>query len=172
MFDIVKKKNIFLGISIVLMLVSIASLIFRGFNLDTDFAGGMAVTYQIDKEFSVADVQAAVDSALGATQSPSSVQQSGNEVIIKFGFDNSLQTDEERSDFSMTKIAAITAALQEKFGTPAENTEAPAAEAPAESAAPEAAASAAPTPARPRMPAQSLRLLLRLNRRLRLLSPA
>ena len=48
MFDIVKKKNIILGISIVLMLVSIASLIFRGFNLDTDFAGGMAVTYQID----------------------------------------------------------------------------------------------------------------------------
>lgn len=138
MFDIVKKKAVFLGIAGVLVLVSIASLIFRGFNLDTDFAGGMAVTYQIDKDFTVADVQSVVDNALGNSQSPSSVQQSGNEVIIKFGFDNSLETDEARSDFSMSKIAAITAALEEKYGTPAE-AEAPAenAEAPAESAAPE-----------------------------------
>ena len=123
MFDIVKNKKIFLTIAGVLVLVSIASLIFRGFNLDTDFAGGMAVTYQIDTAFSVSEVQEIVDNALGSDQSPSSVQQSGNEVIIKFGFDNNLQTDEERSDFSMNKIAAITSALQEKYGTPVENTE-------------------------------------------------
>lgn len=123
MFDIVKKKPIFLGIAAVLIIVSIASLVLRGFNLDTDFAGGMAVTYQIDSEFSVADVTSIVNEALGDTQSPSSVQQSGNEVIIKFGFDNALQTDEERSDFSMNKIAAITAALNEKYGTKVENAE-------------------------------------------------
>ena len=130
MFDIVKHKKIFLSIAAVLVLVSIASLVFRGFNLDTDFAGGMAVTYEIASEFSVSDVQEIVDNALGDTQSPSSVQQSGNEVVIKFGFDNSLTTDEERSDFSMGKIAAITAALEEKYGAPvvenepaAENTE-------------------------------------------------
>ena len=142
MFDIVKKKPIFLGIAAVLIIVSIASLVLRGFNLDTDFAGGMAVTYQIDSEFSVADVTSIVNEALGDTQSPSSVQQSGNEVIIKFGFDNALQTDEERSDFSMSKIAAITAALNEKYGTKVENTEenpeATEEAAPAETTAPEA----------------------------------
>ncbi len=137
MFDIVKNKKIFLTIAAILVLGSIASLIFQGFNLDTDFAGGMAVTYQIDEAFTVSDVQAVVDNALGDSQSPSSVQQSGNEVIIKFGFDNSLQSDEERSDFSMTKIAAITAALEEKYGKPVENAETPAEEAaPEESAAP------------------------------------
>lgn len=135
MFSIATSKNkwIFMGISIVLMIVSILSLALRGFNLDTDFAGGMAVTYEIASEFETADVQKIVDNALGSDQSPSSVQKSGNEVIIKFGFDNSLTTDEERSDFSLTKIAAITAALQEKYGTPVVE-EAPAEEAPVENA--------------------------------------
>ena len=118
MFSIVKNRKIFLSIAAVLVLVSIASLIFRGFNLDTDFAGGMAVTYEIAEAFTVSDVQEIVDKALGDSQSPSSVQQSGDEVVIKFGFDNSLETDEERSDFSMNKVAAITKALEEKYGTP------------------------------------------------------
>lgn len=151
MFDIVKKKAIFVGIAAVLVAVSIVSLVVRGFNLDTDFAGGMAVTYQIDSEFTVADVTAIVNEALGETQSPSSVQQSGNEVIIKFGFDNSLQTDEERSDFSMGKVAAITTALSEKYGTKVENTEenAEATEeaTPAETTAPEATEEGTEAPA-------------------------
>lgn len=118
MFSIVKNRKIFLSIAAVLVLVSIASLIFRGFNLDTDFAGGMAVTYEIAEAFTVSDVQEIVDKALGDSQSPSSVQQSGDEVVIKFGFDNSLEADEERSDFSMNKVAAITKALEEKYGAP------------------------------------------------------
>ena len=121
MFDIVKHKTIFLTIALVAVLASVASLIFRGFNLDTDFAGGMAITYRVGSVFTVSDVQEIVDKALGNDQSPSSVQQSGEEVIIKFGFDNNLTTDEERSDFSMEKDSAITAALQEKYGAPTED---------------------------------------------------
>lgn len=45
MFDIVKRKAIFLPIAAVLVVASVVSLIFKGFNLDTDFAGGMALTY-------------------------------------------------------------------------------------------------------------------------------
>ncbi len=112
----VKRRGIFLTIALVLVLASIASLVFVGFNLDTDFAGGMAVTYQIDSDFSVADVESIVNEALGSDQSPSSVQKSGNEVIIKFGFDNSLETDEARSDFAMGKISAITEALTAAYG--------------------------------------------------------
>ncbi len=130
MFTIASSKNkwIFMGIALVLVIVSILSLAFRGFNLDTDFAGGMAVTYEIAAEFETADVQQLVDNALGLSQSPSSVQKSDNEVIIKFGFNNSLETDEARSDFALSKIAAITAALEEKYGTPVVE-EAPAEEA-------------------------------------------
>lgn len=120
MFSITKNKWIFMGIAAVLILASVISMVIQGFNLDTDFAGGMAVTYQINEEFDVSDVQKIVDEALGA-QSPSSVQQSGDEVIIKFGFDNDLTTDEERSNFSLEKISAITTALQDKYGKPAED---------------------------------------------------
>ncbi len=135
MFTIATSKNkwIFMGISLALVIVSILSLALRGFNLDTDFAGGMAVTYEIASEFETADVQELVDNALGSAQSPSSVQKSDNEVIIKFGFDNTLETDEARSDFALTRIAAITAALEEKYGTPVV-TEDPGEEAPAEEA--------------------------------------
>ncbi len=135
MFTIATSKNkwIFMGIALVLVIVSILSLAFRGFNLDTDFAGGMAVTYEIASEFETSDVQELVDNALGSSQSPSSVQKSGNEVIIKFGFDNSLETDEARSDFALSNIAAITAALEAKYGTPVV-AEAPVEEAPAEEA--------------------------------------
>ena len=134
MYAVIKHKKIFMGISLVLMIVSVLSLVFRGFNLDTDFAGGMAVTYEIASEFSTSEVEAIVNEALGDNQSPSSVQKSGNEVIIKFGYDNSLETDEARSDFALGKIDAITTALEAKYGTPVE--------APAEEAATEEAAEA------------------------------
>ena len=111
-----KNKWIFIGISIILIIASAASLILQGFVLDTDFAGGMAVTYTINADFNTSDVQAIANEALGSNQSPSSVQQSGNDVIIKFGFDNALTTDEERSDFAFEKITAITAGLEAKYG--------------------------------------------------------
>ena len=113
---IMKNKWIFIGISIILIIASAASLILQGFVLDTDFAGGMAVTYTINADFTTSDVQAIANESLGSNQSPSSVQQSGNDVIIKFGFDNALTTDEERSDFAFEKITAITAGLEAKYG--------------------------------------------------------
>ena len=70
----VKRKGIFLTIALVLVLASVVSVVFKGFNLDTDFAGGMAVTYQINSEFSVSEVTDIVNEALGSDQSPSSVQ--------------------------------------------------------------------------------------------------
>ncbi len=116
MSAILKRKWIFIGIAIVLMAASIVSLVVRGFNLDTDFAGGIAVTYEIDAEFEVKDVEQIVSDALGADQKASSVQRSnGNEVVIKFGYDNSLETDEARSDFAMEKVGAITDALVAKY---------------------------------------------------------
>ncbi len=117
MLNITGNKKIYLTISIILMVVSAVSLIIQGFNLDTDFAGGMALSYKIEADFEVKDVEAVVSEALGAKQKASSVQKSeGNEVIIKFGYDNALKTDEERAAFADERIAAITKGLSEKYG--------------------------------------------------------
>ena len=116
MFSIMKHKLVFMGISFALMIVSVISLIVRGFNLDTDFAGGIAVTYEIKTDFNTEDVQKIVDEALGSHQSPSSIQRSNNdEVVVKFGYENDLKTEADRSAFSLDRVTKITTALQEKY---------------------------------------------------------
>ena len=113
MFSILKHKWIFMGISFALMIVSAISLIVRGFNLDTDFAGGIAVTYEIKSDFNTEDVQKVVDEALGSHQSPSSIQRSNNdEVVVKFGYENDLKTEADRSAFSLDRV---TDALKAKY---------------------------------------------------------
>ncbi len=117
MLNIAGNKKIFFIISLVLMVASVVSLLTLGFNLDTDFSGGMAVTYGIGTDFEVKDVEALVSEALGPNQNASSVQKSeSNDVIIKFGFDNALKTDDERAAFSNEKIDAIKTKLTEKYG--------------------------------------------------------
>lgn len=116
MINVLGRKKIYFAISLVLMIASAVSLIVQGFNLDTDFAGGMAVTYGIESDFEVKDVEKYVSDALGVNKKASSVQKSeGNEVIIKFGYDNNLKTDEERATFAAEKIDAITAKLGESY---------------------------------------------------------
>ena len=86
MINVLGNRKIYFAISLVLMIASVVSLLVQGFNLDTDFAGGMAVTYEIKGDFEVKDVEAVVSEALGANKKASSVQKSENgEVIIKFG---------------------------------------------------------------------------------------
>lgn len=117
MLKITGNRKIFFAISLILMIASAVSLIIQGFNLDTDFAGGMAVTYEIKGDFEVKDVEAVVSEALGVNQKASSVQASeNNEVIIKFGYDNALKTDDERTAFANEKIESINNFLTEKYG--------------------------------------------------------
>lgn len=144
MFDIVQKKWIFFGISIVLCLISVVSLIFRGFNLDTDFSGGIALTYEVQGEdFSTEDMSALISEALGDGKAASSVQKSGSDVIIKVGYDNGI-TDEERVEFSNSVRESITTALEGKFGAPViEGADVP--EATTEPAAADAEATADPS---------------------------
>ncbi len=117
MINVLGNRKIYFAISLVLMIASVVSLLVQGFNLDTDFAGGMAVTYEIKGEFEVKDVEAVVSEALGVNKKASSVQKSENgEVIIKFGYENSLKTDEERANYANTNIEAIKNHLAEKYG--------------------------------------------------------
>ena len=117
MLNITGKRKIFFAVSLILMIASAVSLIIQGFNLDTDFAGGMALTYQIKSDFVVSDVEAVVSTALGVNQKASSVQKSeNNEVVIKFGYDNALKNDDERAAFANEKIESINKFLTEKYG--------------------------------------------------------
>ena len=116
MSAILKNKWIFLGIAGILMLASIASIAIQGFNLDSDFAGGITVTYEIKDNFDTNEISQITDTALGSDRSPAAVQRSGdNEVVIKFGYDQNLETEADRANFSMEKVSAITKALQEKY---------------------------------------------------------
>lgn len=117
MINILGNRKIYFAISLVLMIASAVSLLVQGFNLDTDFAGGMAVTYEIKSGFEVKDVEAVVSEALGANKKASSVQKSENgEVVIKFGYDNNLKTDAERATYANDNIEVIKTKLAEKYG--------------------------------------------------------
>lgn len=54
---IIKYKNIYLGISIVLVLLSVLMLITRGLNYGIDYTGGTVLQINTDSEFSLTDVQ-------------------------------------------------------------------------------------------------------------------
>ena len=116
MFDILKKKWIFFGIAIVLSLISIVSLIFQGFNLDTDFSGGIALTYEINGEFTTGDITSLVNDAIEGKKA-SSIQKAGSDVIVKVGYDKNM-TDDERAEFSASVKESLTTALEGRFGAP------------------------------------------------------
>lgn len=150
MFDILKKKWIFFGIAIVLSLISIVSLIFQGFNLDTDFSGGIALTYEINGEFTTGDITSLVNDAIEGKKA-SSIQKAGSDVIVKVGYDKNM-TDDERAEFSASVKESLTTALEGRFGAPVvdnenQNTEAAAeaTAAPETTAAPDVAAAAEAT---------------------------
>lgn len=101
MFDIVKNKWIFLGLSIALVVISIASLFIVGLNLDVDFTGGTTMYVNIGKEFDNNEISSIVEEAVGTK--PSSVQKSGDagtEVVIKI---RSLDTEERAKMFDAIK---------------------------------------------------------------------
>ena len=139
MFDILKKKWIFFGIAIVLSLISIVSLIFQGFNLDTDFSGGIALTYEINGEFTTGDITSLVNDAIEGKKA-SSIQKAGSDVIVKVGYDKNM-TDDERAEFSASVKESLTTALEGRFGAPVVDNENQNTEAAAEAtAAPETTA--------------------------------
>ena len=47
-FNVVKRRTIYLGIACVLLLASVALLVFKGFNLGIDFESGVSVSVKID----------------------------------------------------------------------------------------------------------------------------
>ncbi|MCI8388227.1 MAG: protein translocase subunit SecF [Clostridiales bacterium] len=86
-FNFVKNKNIFFIITAVVIVLGVVCMIVRGFNVDTDFAGGTNMQVRIGKTLDSAEldnIRKITEDIIGT--SVSSVQKSGSnsdEVIIK-----------------------------------------------------------------------------------------
>lgn len=86
-FNFVKNKKYFFIFTAVVLIVGIICIIIKGFNVDTDFAGGTNIQIRIGKTLEAADldnIRSLCESATGETVS--SIQKSGansDEVIIK-----------------------------------------------------------------------------------------
>ena len=47
-FHVVRRRTVYLGIACILLLASVALLVFKGFNLGIDFESGVSVSVRID----------------------------------------------------------------------------------------------------------------------------
>lgn len=86
-FNFVKNKKYFFIFTAIVLIAGIIVIIIKGFNVDTDFAGGTNIQIRIGKTLEAADldnIRSLCESATGETVS--SIQKSGansDEVIIK-----------------------------------------------------------------------------------------
>ena len=97
MLNVIKWRKVTLGLSLLLVIVSIVLFFVRGLNLDVDFTGGTTVYVNIGQEFNNNDISAVVKDAIGVDAS--TVQKSGEtgqEVVIKV---RSLSTEERSKLF-------------------------------------------------------------------------
>jgi len=103
-FDFMKSSRIWISISLFIILVGIASLIFQGLNLAVDYTGGV----QMDLVFPQAVTKAQIDSAMAAIgQSKANVKgigTSGKEYLV---------TVPPMTD---TQLAQVTDQMHEKLG--------------------------------------------------------
>jgi len=80
-FDFIKNRRIVYIISAVIILVGLISIIFQGFNLGIDFAGGTLIQIRFDKSVSTTEVRNVLSEF---NLSQSTIQNlSGNEFVIR-----------------------------------------------------------------------------------------
>jgi len=80
-FDFIKNRRIVYIISAVIILVSLISIIFQGFNLGIDFAGGTLIQIRFDKSVSITEVRGVLSEF---NLSQSTIQNlSENEFVIR-----------------------------------------------------------------------------------------
>jgi len=80
-FDFIKNRRIVYIISAVIILVGLISIIFQGFNLGIDFAGGTIIQIRFDKSVSTTEVRNVLS---GFNLSQSTIQNlSENEFVIR-----------------------------------------------------------------------------------------
>ena len=98
-FSFIKNRKIFFGISILVVVLGVASMLINGFNMDIDFVGGTEISYTLGQSITKAEeteIAEAVKNIIGA-ENFSSVRVSGNNDTITIRtlvIDNADTTDE------------------------------------------------------------------------------
>ncbi|OGD14597.1 protein-export membrane protein SecF [Candidatus Atribacteria bacterium RBG_19FT_COMBO_35_14] len=91
-FDFIKNRKIAYIISVIIILVGLISIIFQGFNLGIDFAGGTLLQIKFDKSVSTTEVRNVLSEF---NLSQSTIQNlSENEFVIRIGKIDSEQRTE------------------------------------------------------------------------------
>ncbi|UFJ39009.1 protein translocase subunit SecF [Brevibacillus humidisoli] len=106
-FDIVKNRRKFFMISGLILIIGLLSMAIFGLNLGVDFKAGTRLDVYIGKEFSTADVEAAIKSQVTDVSFKS---------VTKFGDQNAWATTTFDQTIDPDHLAAIEKVLQEKYG--------------------------------------------------------
>ncbi len=116
--DIIKNKKIFIGISLLFILVGIVSIIIQQFNIDIDFSGGTEIQLNIGKEVTSDDcdkINGIIEEKLGKKYVSSTTKSTADEntAIIRTGSEE--LTNEQQ--------LALLEALDAEFGIDHNNVE-------------------------------------------------
>jgi preprotein translocase subunit SecF len=112
--DFVGKIGLFVGLSTVLVVLSLAVIWFKGLNYGIDFAGGTEVQVLFKVETDAANIREIVNGlGLGEAQ----VQQFGEaeEFLVRFQNDDT-KSDSEQNEQNKARVESLTKAFSEKFG--------------------------------------------------------
>lgn len=113
-YDFVKMAPLMGGISLVLTVVAVALILFKGMNYGIDFAGGTEVQVRFSQAVDVGAVRKAIEET--GVGNPS-VQTFGNanELLIRLETPKAA-TEKETNDLVNANVAKVRTVLKEKFG--------------------------------------------------------
>lgn len=112
--DFVGKINFFVGLSVVLVIASIAVIFGKGLNYGIDFAGGTEVQVLYKVETDVGQVREIVN-GLGLGEAQVQEFGEGEEFLVRFQNDAS-KSDTEQNEENKKRVETLTKAFTEKFG--------------------------------------------------------
>lgn len=108
-FPFMKYRRIWIGVSLVFVILSFALLFTKGLNLSVDFTGGLVFQVKFAQDATVADVRASLDK-IGQGQATIQKYDNGNFLIRLQAPDEAIRqkvTDQLKADFEGTEILQI-----------------------------------------------------------------
>ena len=111
--DVVNKRKLWYAISAVLLLVGLASLLFRGLNLGIDFTGGNIMQLQFSQNVAAEDLRALVSSYVETTPS---IQASEDNVFLIRTEDMSEETSTVLLEQISTELSSYDILRNERIG--------------------------------------------------------
>lgn len=111
--DVINKRKLWYAISVVLLLVGLASLLFRGLNLGIDFTGGNIMQLQFTQSLTAEDLRAVVSAYVDATPT---IQESDDNVFLIRTEDMSEEKSNQLLSQISTELSAFDILRNERIG--------------------------------------------------------